>query len=178
MDPASQDQFRVIRQLSFARCGFIFGIFLLFTGVSATSMGYSIPSLRVVRLIGPLVLVAGLTLLVVGIVAFVHLKNKLPQTSVANVPVVSGMAPGWGSYPPVGVANQPVPGTYPLQQQPGQMGYWQQPGQMGYQQQPGQMGYQQQPGQMGYQQQPGQDTQPFVPQPTAPPVGYLSDTAE
>jgi len=40
---------------------------------------------RVVRLIGPLVLVAGLTLLVVGIVAFVHLKNKLPQTSVANV---------------------------------------------------------------------------------------------
>ena len=46
MDPASQDQLRVFRQLTFARCGLMFGVFLLFTGIGATTMGYAQPSFR------------------------------------------------------------------------------------------------------------------------------------
>lgn len=180
MDPASQNQIRAARHLQCSSCGVMFGVFLCFPGITLTSMGNAFSdwgedtSLSVMRVIGPILLVTGLILVIVGIVSCIHLRKNLPQAAATNTPVVSGMAPGGATYPPVcgatyppvgvatyppvGVALQPVPGHYPPQ-----------------------------PGQMGYQQQPGYP-QPFLPQagyppqPTAPPVygqnmGYPSDSA-
>ncbi|KAI0241245.1 hypothetical protein LSAT2_031734 [Lamellibrachia satsuma] len=173
MDAASQRQTRAAHMLSYATCWIMFGIFLCFPGIALTATGnassywYYDTSHSVMRTVGPILLVFGLILVISGIATCAHFRKTALRSAVTTQqPVVSGMAPSGGAYPPVGMAVQPMQGNYPGYPQ-------QQPAQMGYQQQPGypqpvvpQAGYPPQP----YPPQATAPSQPYPPQATAPPI--------